>query len=219
MTRSIIDLPLIYWRSTSTAWQIDWRGQSAGGDAGGGEQIVAGGFPRFVGRAELVLPPDMIGHWRALMMDMQGRANALRVRMVDPALQPQVQGGGWQQDWDAFLAGQYVEPRPQVSATVSAPAGGTTVVIDESGLTQPIRVGQFLSHADWPFVVTGRSGTGGIATLQVRMLRVAIPVGGQIDVIARGQFVIQDETGGQPTYALADQTARPEFDLQEWITR
>lgn len=219
MSRSIIDVPLVWWRSTVADWQVDWRTQSAGQDAGGGEQIVTAGFPRLRSRMALAVPPEAVGHWRSLAMLGEGRKNAFRVRMVDPLTQPPRGGGPWREEWRAVLSGQYVEPRPQAPAVGAVSAGATSLVVDERGLVQPVRVGTWLSYLDWPFVVVSRSGVGASVTLGVRLLRVAIPNGGQIDVIARGIFVMAEDGGGQPAYSAADPVARPEFDLLEWITR
>jgi hypothetical protein len=218
MTRTIIDIPLAYWRTTVTEWLVDWRTQSAGGDAAGGEQVITSGFPRFTGRTQLVLPPAMIGHWRALMMTGEGRKNAWRVRMFDPATFS-LSGGDWLTEWQAVLSEQYVEPRPRVPVVGAVSPGASYVVVNESELVEPIRVGAFLSYSDWPFVVTGRSGSGASVTLTVKMLRVGIPDAGLVDVIARGVFVPSSDMSGQPMYVVAEQAARPEFELMEWITR
>lgn len=217
MNRTIIDIPRVFMRPSAYNWRIDWRGQSAGADTAGGEQIVYNRFPRWVGAPQMVLPARMIGHWRALMARGEGRCNAYRVRMVDPALL-RVGGGSAREEWEAYVAGVYDEPRPKVLAVGASVAGDVSIVVDERAAPEPVMVGAFLSHNDWPFLVTGRSGSGAEVTLQVKMLRAAIPDGAQIDLYARGLFVAADDATGDPAYGV-DRVARPEFSLIEWITR
>jgi hypothetical protein len=49
----IVDLPRVFVRAPVIDWAIDWRGQSAGGDLGGGDQIVINAFPRWTGTCRL----------------------------------------------------------------------------------------------------------------------------------------------------------------------
>lgn len=218
MIRSIIDVPLPFMRSLLVDWRPDWRGQPPATGTDGSEQVVYNAFPRFVGRPQLVLPPDMVGDWRALVLRGQGRVNAWRMRMVDPVVAPWWQGGGWSSIWSAFRAGLYVEPRPQVPCAAGVAAGATSIVVDETLAPRPVPVGCYLSYDDWPFAVTGRSGSGAATTLQVTLLRKAIPPGGQIDLIARGVFLGTSDAMGFPEYGV-DRVARPQLDLVEWITR
>lgn len=217
MIRDIVDVPRLFWRAAAIDWRIDWRGQSAGGDLAGGEQIVYNAAPRIVGSPTLVLPRRMIGSWRALMARRQGRVNAIRARLVDPAL-PRIGGGTAGDDWEAWLAGQYVEPRPQIPAVAAAAAGDSTLVVDERLAPFPVQVGAFLSYGDWPFLVTSRSGSGATVTLEVALLRTAIAEGASIDLLARGLFVGTADEDGSPAYG-ADRIARPQLDLVEWVTR
>ncbi|GGE26588.1 hypothetical protein SAMN05421774_11256 [Gemmobacter megaterium] len=218
MIRDIIDIPLPFLRALTVDWRPDWRGQPPATGTDGSDQVVYNAFPRWVGAPQLVLPPEMVGAWRALVLRGQGRVNAYRVRMVDPVVSPVWSGAGWREVWSAWQSGLYVEPRPQMPCAAPAAAGATSIVVDESALSRPITVGSFLSYQDWPFAVTGRSGSGAATTLQVELLRVAIPAGAQIDVIARGVFLASGDAMGLPAYGL-DRVARPQLDLVEWITR
>ncbi|NBE05926.1 hypothetical protein [Paragemmobacter ruber] len=217
MIRSIIDLPSIFLRLSKVDWDIDPRGRSAGEDVRGGDQVVVTGFPRFIAAPELVLPEYMIGHFRAIRARLRGRQNAVRVAMIDP-IGLQLERGEVLQEWRAYLAGQWVEPRPVALAVGSSLAGAASIVIDERAARQPVRVGQYLSYQDWPFLVTGRSGAGAAVTLQVEMLRRAIPAGAQIDLLARGVFLNTDLGAGNPAYGM-DRVAAPRLVLSEWITR
>lgn len=213
---SIIDIPLLFWRLTEVNWRIDWRGQGEVSGLNGSDQIILNAFPRFVGSAPLVLPPQMMLAWRALMTKGAGRANVYRVRMLDPVAQA-VPYQGWASNWADYQSGYYVEYRPQVTCTGAA-AGAETITVDERGLSEPIKIGSYLSYDDWPFAVTGRSGSGAAAVLEVAQLRRAIPAGASIDCIARGLFRATSDETGQMSYGI-DRVATPTLDLVEWITR
>jgi hypothetical protein len=214
MQRQIIDVPLPLMRVTTCDWQIDWRSQSAG-DGLDGEQIVFSRQPRFVGSPSLVVLPEAILEWRAIITRAQGRRNALRVRMVDP-LALNIDGGG--NVWRAYQTGQYVEPRPQVVAVGASAAGASSIVVDERAAPHPVRVGSYLSFNDWPFAVTSRSGSGAAVTLGVSRLVTAIPNGSGIDLRARGLFTLTEDGSGHPDYGTT-RVAMPQLSLQEWITR
>lgn len=216
MQREIIDVPLPLMRVTACDWMIDWRNQSAG-DGIDGEQIVMSRFPRYVGAPAVLLRPEVILAWRAIMTRAQGRRNALRVRMVDP-LSARFASGSALSDIEALRLDQYIEPRPQILAVGASAAGAATIVIDERLATQPVSVGAFLSYDDWPFTVTSRSGTGAAVTLGVSRLVTAIPDGAAIDLRARGLFTLVDDAAGNPSYGLS-RIATPQISLQEWITR
>lgn len=217
MIRAQITVPRVLMRAAVCNWDIDWRGQPPAQDVGGGEQIVYNAFPRFIGSPQIILPRQMIGAWRALRAQAQGRVNAWVVPMIDPVSYA-VGRGSWQSDWEAYLAGQYVEPRPKVVATAAASAGATTITVDETGAQEPVRIGAYLSYDDWPFIVTARSGSGAAVTLTVAMLRTAIPDEAEIDLYARGVFVSVDDAAGGAQYALNGPMAvQPSF--VEWVTR
>jgi hypothetical protein len=215
--RTIIDLPRVFLRAAMVDWDIDWRGQSSGDDTGGGDQIVVGGFPRFVGAPALTLPVAMVGHFRAIRATAQGRINAWRVPMID-RVSRQAGGDDWRAQFAAYRRGEYVEPSDKLRCAVAASAGDTSITVDETLLRYPVRVGAFLSYNDWPFIVTSRSGCGAAVVLGVQMLRIAIPVNGQIDLFARGVFLMDDGRAGNPSYA-GRQAAQVSLSFSEWITR
>lgn len=216
--RSIIDVPRPLMQVTQVDWDIDWGGQSAGGDMGGGDQHVVSAFPRFMGRPAFRLQGEALAQWRALRSRVQGRVNALRLRMIDP-LSCQENAVGSEADFFAWRNGLYIEARPRVPAVGPISAGAAQIVIDETGLTfGPVRVGAYMSYGDWPFIVQGRSGSGASVTLDVAMLRTAIPDGGLIDVYARGIFLFDDPLAGAAAYGRVPRSTF-ELSVSEWITR
>jgi hypothetical protein len=215
--RQIIDIPRVFLRNSAVNWQIESAGQSSGQDTGGGDQVVVTGFPRFIGTVPLVLPPDMIPHFRALIAKVDGRINAIRLAMIDPLVRP-LGAGAWQGQWQAYLAGVYEEPSPKVTAVAASAAGASAITIDERPLSLPVRIGAILSYSDRPFIVIGRAGPAEARILSVKRLSVPIPVDGQIDLIGRGVFLLTDPLAGNPAYDLM-RVSRPELPLSEWITR
>lgn len=199
-------------------WDIDWGNR--GGDRGldGSDQIVSAALPRFVGNLSLVLPQPMIGHFRAIRAQVKGRTNALRLRLVDPVSWQSGGGDRWTETWASYIAGTYVDPRPKVVTTAAAAAGATTLSIDESAASEPVRVGAFLSYDDWPFMVVGRSGSGASVTLTVTMLRTAIPNAADVDLNARGLFLLNDPQAGNAVYGN-ERVGEVTMPVAEWITR
>lgn len=217
MTRSIIDFPLPLLRLTAVNWDINWGGTGGGADLAGGDQTVISQFPRFVAEIGLRYERAAVGHWRALRAKLQGRTNALRIRMVDPATMDSV-GFAIDSDLSAWLSGHYIEPRPQVPCVAAVSAGATSIIVDERLAVAPIQVGAHLSYGDWPFIVMDRSGSGADVVLQVEMLRVGIPANGMIDLIPRGIFLANDPSQGAVAYGQQQRVAL-QMQFSEWITR
>lgn len=204
-------------RQTAVMWDVDWGGQGAGADLGGGDQAVQMGFPRFVAELALRFDRASIGQWRAIRAQLRGRQNALRLRLIDPATMDNVRFA-IHGDIAAWRSGHYTEPRPQVSCVSAVSAGAETLLVDETMALSPIQVGAHLSYADWPFMVVDRSGSGAATVLTVDLLRTAIPAGGQIDLIPRGLFLMDDPSQGAAAYGR-QQRITPQLALSEWITR
>lgn len=219
MTPEIIDVPRVFMRAMEVNWRPDWRGQSAGESTSSFEQIHYNQFPRFVGSPTLSIPREMRGDWRALILKGQGRVNRYRVRMVDPVSYTLAKGeNSWRDDWRAYQSGLYVEPRPMVKCVSGVAAGDTRIVVDERGAREPVRIGSYMSFADWPFAVTGRSGAGAAVTLDVVLMRTAIPPGSGIDLFARGVFTATADDMGFSAYQPG-RGHQVQMGLQEWITR
>ncbi|REF69652.1 hypothetical protein [Paracoccus versutus] len=217
MNRDIIDVPRLFMEGRQFNWRIDWRGQPPSEGTNGSEQVVYNRLPRFVGKPTITLPSPMIGAWRAMVVRARGRVGAYRMRMIDPVSAPETQGD-WFQNWQAYQAGLYQEPRPRVACPSGAAAGATSIVVDETLAAEPIRVGAWLSYNDWPFAVVGRTGSGAETTLQVDMLRKAIPPAGMIDLFARGIFLAKSDEMGFPEYRFGE-GGTATFDLVEWVNR
>jgi len=220
MQRGIITIPRFLMRVTSCAWQIDWRGQSAGAANDGSEQIVYNRVPRWVGSANLSLQADLARVWRSLIARGRGRVNCYSVPMIDPIARQSVSPApDWRSALTLYLNGAYVEARPVIHCAVAAAAGASSITVDERGIGSPVRIGAILSVDSWPFVVVGRSGHGASAVLEIEMpLRRPVAVGAVIDLAARGLFVAAGDEMGWPSFEGSVFSA-PSLSLSEWITR
>lgn len=215
MERRIVDLP--YPRLTGVDWDIDWREQSAGTAISGTRRIVLGQLPRWVGSLPQILRPQDIGRYRAARLYARGMTGIFRVPMVDPVTAQASYGSVPFSDGASFSDGTLFFDETVVSCVAAAEAGAETLVVDETAAPHPIRIGQILSHADWPFAVVARSGTGSEVTLTVEMpLRAPIPAGAAIHFQGRGLFEMVEPRSGNPIYGL-NRVAQPVLNLQEWL--
>lgn len=127
-------------------------------------------------------------------------------------------GRSWRNDLRAYETGKYQPVVPTVRCVSAVSAGASPILVDETLGHEPVRVGAYLSYNDWPFMVTGRSGSGASTTLSVTLLRTAIPVGGAISLAASGLFLATSDTMGNPAYDV-NRVARFDLDFKEWINR
>lgn len=222
MERRLITIPRSLFSVTVTDWHIDWRGQSVSGgqgDLNGTDQVVFSAAPRFVGSPQIALAGADIRQWRAVMSALRGRTNIFRVPMVDMPELP------WDRARRAFLASARpgaLEPltyAPTVTLVSDAPAGAESIVVDESNAPAPVQVGQFMSHDDWPFVVTSRQESETTTTLTVEMpLRKAISAGSLIEMEAFGRFETVDDAPATPEVDTT-RTAIVQLNLREYLNR
>lgn len=222
MERPIITLPRNLLRPSEFDWDIDWREQSAGVGTGGRRNILMGVLPRWIGSPKInLLDRTSLLTWRAHRWAGRGITGVYRLTMWDPVGH---RGGGLPSgnpfsDAVSFSDGTAFENCYQVVTVGYAPAGASEIVIDETGAVAPVRVGQILSHDDWPFGVTSKmpEGQPGLYRLTVEMpLRRAIDDGALIDLAATGLFELVDARSGNPRYGI-DRTSRPSLQLQEWL--
>ena len=228
MQRHLVTVPASVFRLSTVDWDIDWRSQMSGEANDGNTQTVFNAFPRWVAEPQLALAGEMLRQWRAIRLRAQGQVGILRIIMTDPVgFDPAAVGvdQAWLEtgvpfDTDQpFSTGQGFEFDPFVMADAAAPAGAEVIRVLVSDMTVPA-VGQFLSHDDWPFVVTSVTPvSGGAYELGVQMpLRRAIPSGAAIQMRATGLFEMVNPRGGNPSYGL-DFVSRPSIALREYLNR
>lgn len=215
----IITVPLALMRATAIDWHIDVRGQSAGAGNDGSTQVVFNRFPRWTGAPKLLLRGGLMAAWRAVIWQLEGRANVLRVPMIDPAgILPRREGIPFATG-QRFATGQGFAWSPFVLAPEGAAAGSDSLLVDPATTEEELRPGMILSHDDWPMGVTFVAPEGGLLRLGLRpKLRRAIPAGAQVSLAASGLFTLEDDLSGALSYEKA-MLARPVLNLVEWLAR
>lgn len=213
MTRILTNTDALI-RALVCNWDIDWRGQTSA-SAGGVDQIVYNAFPRWIGTPKIDLRNVQIAAYRAVRAHGQGRAGVWRVPLVDEDGRGPRPGGttwGGGVTWDGGVSWAV---EPTVVCAVAAAAGASEIVVTEGGET--VTVGQFISHDDWPYVVTWRSEESDGVHLGVEMpLRRPIPQGAEIHLRARGLFRLASDMSGNPAYDRRF-VAQPELQFIEWL--
>ncbi|WP_299558729.1 hypothetical protein [uncultured Sulfitobacter sp.] len=211
-------------RVTKVNWWIDWRGQSAGSGNDSTEQIVYNRFPRWIGSPEVLLRGDAILQWRAHMMAARGRVGLFRVPMMDalsyaPSLHGHNPDGLPFSTGKRFNTGKGFGYAPYATNLTAAVAGATSLEINDDNAPRPVRQGVYISFNDWPYVVTSVSQDGGTKVITVETpLRENIPAEAMIDLDAKGIFIADTDTMGNPEYGK-DLKANPTASFVEWINR
>lgn len=225
MNRDTITVPphVLLW--TNMAWDIDWRGQSAGDATGGLTRTVFNGFPRWVGEPQAFVKDETLRQWRAIRASAQGRANIYRMQMVDPAgyKYPNTpQNGTTFEDGGRFSDGQGFLPQQFALSIGGHAKGAEEIRVDMSsisGAPSPNQ-GQIMSHDDWPFMVNWVLPVSGtIYDIGVQMpLRAAIADGDPILMQGVGRFeAVGDDMGAVP-YGPAHYS-RPKLQFREVLRR
>ena len=228
MIRPIVNVPLNLMRMAQVNWDIDWRGQPSAERSDGSTQVVNNAFPRWVGSPRVVLNSGQLAQWRAIRWPAQGRLGIYRVFMVDPHVfnrrAHDVQGSA--EAGLPFLTGERFDTgsgflrAPFVEASKKASAGDTVVTVKVPDDLHMPRVGQILSHDDWPFGVVGVTPTTGQKVeLDIQMpLRADIPKGDPVHLLASGLFEVPDASAGNPDYGALP-VSRPQLAFREVLNR
>jgi len=228
MTPEVVTVPHLA-HFIQVDWAIDWRSQSSGTGNSGNNQFVYNAFPRFVGRPQVHLHRSEIAEWRSILASVKGRANVLRMPMVDPAGFDYIRAAELDgvnpatgisfSTGEPFSTGYGFRYTPLVLAAEAAAQGATEIVVDESSTAASVSVGQFLSYDDWPMVVRWRQAEGSNYRLGVEpSLRTAIAAGEPISLLAYGRFQVI-EANTFPLPYQANQVSTPRFALVEWLNR
>lgn len=222
MTPAVVTLtPQLAARMGSVDWDIDWRGTPRAATLGGVSGFVFNAFPRWVGTLDLGLWQETIGTYRAARFSAQGRLNAYRIPMYDPALfdivayETGYQNGIPFNTGSLFSTGWGFGVTPFYYAAAAAAVGDTTLDIDIAPIGAAPVPGQILSHNDWPFGVTSvELVSGNTYRLTVQMaLRSAVSVNDEVLAVGHGWFVSEDD-GGAVSYD-GNGFARPRVSLVE----
>jgi hypothetical protein len=214
MTRPFITVAPDFLKLTQVDWDIDWREQASGNSVAGRRNINLNRLPRWVGKPTLDLFRDDIAQWRAIRLAARGMTGIFRLRMADFLPTACVSGGGVTfAGGNTFDGGVLFQAEYTVRCDAGAAAGATEIEVVMASANDTIKVGQFLSHNDWPFAVVAIEGS----TLRVEMpLRQAIPAGDLINLHGTGLFEMASAMTGNPAYGNT-LVSRPTLDLQEWL--
>lgn len=230
MKRSIVTVPAHVMRHLSVNWDIDWRGRGAGDATSGLTRTVYDGFPRWTGSPEIFVRKETLRLWRAVRAQAQGRRNIYRIEMVDPVgFRPQETGASTATIRDGlpfgngatFASGAGWRYAPFALA-VGAHAKGAEemrVDVESCGGVAP-KVGQIMSHDDWPFTVTWVQPVGGtVYDIGVQMpLRAAVRDSDPVLMRGVGRFEAAEEGMGNPSHGPA-LFSRPQLSFREVLAR
>ena len=218
LVTSLADKSAFIWSGIS--WDIDWRAQSAGVTTSGRRNIAIGELPRWVGSIQFVNVREKVAAWNAMRMSGRGPAAVYRVHMGDKVTDGYSKGAPVSFSGNVFFAdGAGFLANAVVPLVGDVAAGASEIVVDETGISTPIQVGQVMSCRDWPFCVIARRGSGSSVTLTVEMpIRKAMLDGDLLRLRGAGLFELVDPAQGAQSYG-ATLVARPELRLQEWLYR
>lgn len=220
MERRIVTIPPALMRVTGVNWDIDWREQGTGASLAGTSNVLIGRLPRWVGDLPLHLPATLVGQWNAHVAHGRGRLAVFRLRLIDPAVNAHQAGTALPFSTGAtFSSGVGWAHWPFALCPSGAAAGAEEIVLDETGISPAIAVGQILSHDCRPFRVTWRMDEGGgLVRLGIEMpLRAAIAANDPVELVGEGYFE-PVEPAPAASYERR-RVARPVLRLQEWLGR
>ena len=223
MERPIITIPRGFLKHLNMSWDIDWRGQSAGEQTGGGTQVVYNAFPRWIGSPEIALYREEIREWRAIRAQARGRTGIYVVEMCDPVgfaqANPYPDGIPFS-NGQPFSTGYGWQYEPMFYGVGFNKIGAETIRVNVAGMGIAPVAGQIMSHDDWPFVVTTVAEVStGIYDLGIEMpLRAPIRSGDPILLKPRGRFEVLEDTTGNPAYG-ASRYSQVQLEFREVLTR
>lgn len=224
MKREIVTVPRCVLRQLSVNWDIDWRGRGLGDTTDGVTRTMYDGFPRWTGSPQVVLTADTIRQWRAVRATAQGRRSIYRIEMVDPVgFRPQETGASDRTIRDGTAFGPDVSFRyaPFALAVGTHGKGAEEIRVDAAPCNGVApKIGQIMSHDDWPFTVTWvQPVSGTVYDIGVQMpLRAAIRDGDFVLMRGVGRFEAADEGMGNPSYGPAS-FSRPRLSFREVLAR
>ena len=232
MERAIIEMPCGLFGPLVNDPILNVRGRSAGEGVTGSGQVSYGNQPRWEINWDISgFGRDRVLAWRAIRARMRGRVNILRVCMCD-RWRPTYQELGLSADDIALLraagvphsdgtyfsdgTGYGYEP---TMISLGYEAGDETITIDATPINDALQPGQWFSHDDWPYQVTGIDGTAEARVYSFEpSLRRAIPAGDEITLDATALMAFVDDTQGRMPLDMGKHGAA-QIQLVEWTNR
>lgn len=221
--KDIVNVPRALLTFTAANWSIDWRGQSAGANLQGVEQIQTNASPRYSGALSLSQQSEFALWWRAMRSYTRGRLKVMRFDMVDAVgngaktISANWSNGLSHSTGPRFSTGFGYSWEPFVVCEGGATSGASEITVTEGA--HEVKPGQRMSYNDWPFDVISRTDNGdGTVTLGVARLATAIPDQDEIQMRAKGLFLATDDMTGAVAFA-GSRFFAPEISLVEYLNR
>ena len=229
MQRTIIDLPRMFGPLVSE-WSINPMGVSAGEGVTGTGQVIYGQQPRW--EASLTLSgfrPEQVRAWRVVKAKMRGRVNILRVPLCDMhrtswrqlgITVPHPDPGIPHSDGTLHSDGTGYARELYFFAPAALEPGDDSIVFDAGDVRGALIPGQWFSHDDWPYLVTGIfDEAGGLTRYTFEPpLRRAIPAGGIIKLAATALMAFTKDDEGKMSLDLGKRGTAV-INLIEWTNR
>lgn len=233
MQRNIVELPCGLFGPLMSDWILNVRGRAASDGVDGSGQVIYGNQPRWEATLDLSgFGRDRVLTWRAIRAKLRGRVNVLRVCMCD-RWRPKYSELGYTAETIAAIRGHGVPhsdgtyhsdgtgyaTTPTVRPYFDAEPGDETIRVNATSINDALQPGQWFSHNDWPYQVTGMSGTMSSRTYTFEPpLRRAIPAGAELYIEASGLFALVDDMQGRMPL-IYGKHGETQIQLVEWVNR
>lgn len=229
MDRKIVDLPCMFGPLVSD-WHINPLGRSAGDGVTGAGQVLYGAQPRWEATLNLAgFRRDQVLTWRAIKAQMRGRVNILRVCICDMyrtswrsiGLHDPNEGDGIPHDDDTLHDDDTgYEQELTLVAPVTFEAGAEEIIVDAAPILDALQPGQWFSHDDWPYQVTGVfQEDGGLTRYTFEPpLRRDIPEGEEITTKATALMAFVGDMEGRLSLDMGKRGTTT-INLVEWTNR
>lgn len=211
MKREIIKIPDTLFKELEMTWDIDWHGQGLGESNAGIHQTIYNALPRWVGKPKVFLSGASIAQWRAIRAQAQGRLGVFKIAIVDPVGFGPAETGVAFPKGIPFSSGSFFSNgygfnyTPQAVAANAANAGDTRMRLDMSLVGIAPKIGQIMSHNNWPFIVVSVSEVStDIYDIWLQMpLRSAVEVNDPVLMRGVGLFEATEDHMGHAQYGAS----------------
>jgi hypothetical protein len=228
MQRDIIDLPHNLGPKVSD-WVINVLGRSAGDGVTGSGQVVLGRQPRWESTLTFsAFGRDRVLAWEAVRASLKGRVNVLRVTICDPYRATLSEVGipaddppETPHDDDALFDDDTgYDYEPTFLALETYERGAEEITFDATSIGNALQPGQWFSHDDWPYKVTGIwQEDGGLTRIKFEPpLRRDIPESAEITLRATGIFALESDLEGRLPRQFG-KSGEATVNLVEWTSR
>ena len=228
MQRKIINLPCCLFAPLSDDWIINVRGRAGNDGVTGTGQVVYGSEPRWETKLDLSgFGSDRVLTWRAISSQMRGRVNVLRVCVCDRhrttwkklGLPDPNKDGIPHSDGAGFSDGSTYRQDLTFVAPQTWTAGLSEIEFDPAQIANALQPGQYFSHNDWLYRVTGIFDDGAVTRYTFEPpLRRSIPAGDEVSLKATSLMVFETDLEGRMPLSMGKH-GDTSISLLEWTNR